>query len=422
VKAELVIDRLSQLGDGVATLEGRSVFVDRAFPGERVIAEVSEQGKVLRGTTVELLRHSPRRRPATCPIANRCGGCDWLELDEAAQRESKQEIVLSALEHIAGIQRSSIEVRAQVPSTREMGYRRRAVLHLTGGALAFNARRSHDRVPVDACPALVPELALLPGRLTPLLSSIAKDCESVNLLAEEAVAFAAFLRKPITDRHRKAIENAVRAVGARGALLVPPTGAPWRTGDPELRTPAPLRPEITLFSRPDAFSQANRAMAPALVAIALEYARLRPEDRSLELYSGNGAFTFALAARCREVYAIESSGVAVELATRSARQHAVANVRFAQGDALKVARGLADEGQGFDVVLADPPRTGASGLSRVAEGLRVERVVYVACDAGALARDAADLRRAGFKPTSLTLVDMFPQTHHIEAVMAFHRS
>ncbi|HEX4622641.1 MAG TPA: methyltransferase, partial [Myxococcaceae bacterium] len=294
-----------------------------------------------------------------------------------------------------------------------------------GGALAFNARRSHQRVAVESCPALVPELSSLPGRLSASLAPIAKDCQAVHVLSEPSdspgpTAFAVFLRKAITERHRKTVEETVRKTGARGALLIPSSGAAWRIGDAELPSPAPLRPEVTVFSRPDLFSQANGGTAPSLVAAALEAAR--PKDRALELYSGNGAFTFALAARCGEVCAVESNGPAVELATRSARQSSVKNIRFVQGDALKVARGLAREGKRFDFLLADPPRTGAAGLGPAARSLAVERLVYVACDAGALARDAGELRRAGFTPVTLTLVDMFPQTRHIEAVMAFRRS
>jgi 23S rRNA (uracil1939-C5)-methyltransferase len=99
----------------------------------------------------------------------------------------------------------------------------------------------------------------------------------------------------------------------------------------------------------------------------------------------------------------------------------VGNVRFILGDALKVARGFVDEGQRFDCALLDPPRTGASGAGSLARDLGLARVVYVSCDAGSLARDAADFVKAGFRPASLELVDMFPQTRHIEAVMSFER-
>src|SRR5687767_2791946 len=102
-RVELRIDRLSQLGEGVASLDGRSVFVPGGLPGERVTADVDQEGRVLRGQLVDVLSASADRREAPCPVAAQCGGCDWLHLTEAAQREAKLEIVLSSLEHNAGI-------------------------------------------------------------------------------------------------------------------------------------------------------------------------------------------------------------------------------------------------------------------------------------------------------------------------------
>jgi 23S rRNA (uracil1939-C5)-methyltransferase len=121
------------------------------------------------------------------------------------------------------------------------------------------------------------------------------------------------------------------------------------------------------------------------------------------------------------VLGVESSPVGVELAQRSAREGGVANVRFIQGDARKVSDGLKGEGQRFDLCLADPPRAGAPGLARQVSALGVKRVVYVACDPASLARDAAGLVEEGYKPLALQVVDMFPQTHHVEAVMSFER-
>jgi 23S rRNA (uracil1939-C5)-methyltransferase len=113
--------------------------------------------------------------------------------------------------------------------------------------------------------------------------------------------------------------------------------------------------------------------------------------------------------------------VAIELARRSARVGEVKNVRFIQADVKKTAEALVKEGARFDLLLADPPRTGAPGIAAWARGLGVRRLVYVACDPAALARDAGELRRAGYRPIALQLLDMFPQTHHVEAVMSFEQ-
>jgi len=109
----------------------------------------------------------------------------------------------------------------------------------------------------------------------------------------------------------------------------------------------------------------------------------------------------------------------VRLAAAASTEAHVGNVRFVQGDAEKVSRGLVKEGRRFEVLLVDPPRTGAPRVGALARDLGVPRLLYVACDAGSLARDAAGLIAAGFRLTTLQLVDMFPGTHHAETLAAF---
>ena len=418
---ELTIERLGQLGEGVALYEGRTVFIPGAFPGERVRVRLEQAGKVVRGHLIgAVLAPSPDRRESPCALSARCGGCDWLELAEPVQRAAKQEIVLSALEHLGKLERGAFTVRPLLVSPRDFGYRRRAVLHFLKDELAYFGRRTHDRVPVSECPALVSALSGLPGKLAPLLKPVAKDAEELHLLAEGGkAAFAVMLKGQVTARHVDACEAAVRALRLEGAVLVPKEGSPRVVGKPVLRSMSPLRPEVPLYLRPDSFAQAHAEANVGLVTSAVYELAPRETDTVLELYSGNGNFTFPLAAAAASVLGVESSPVGVELAQRSAREGGVTNVRFVQGDARKVGEGLKREGKRFDLLLADPPRTGAPGLGRQARELGVRRVVYVACDPGSLARDAAGLLEAGYKPLALQVVDMFPQTHHVESVMAF---
>jgi 23S rRNA (uracil1939-C5)-methyltransferase len=230
------------------------------------------------------------------------------------------------------------------------------------------------------------------------------------------------LKGQVAPRYVEACEAAVRALRLEGAVLVPKEGSPRIIGKPVLRSLSPLVPEVPLFLRPDAFSQAHGEANVGLVTAAVHALAPRETDSVLELYSGNGNFTFPLAASAASVLGVESSSVSVDLAQRSAREGRVANVRFVQGDSRKVCEGLIREGKRFDLALVDPPRTGAPGLAKWLTALGVKRVVYVACDPGALARDAAALAQAGYVPRALQVVDMFPQTHHVESVMSFERA
>lgn len=419
---ELTIERLGQLGEGVASWEGRTVFVPGAFPGDRVRVHLEQQGRVVRGLLRQVVAPGADRRPSPCGLSAECGGCDWLELNEPAQRAAKQEIVLSTLEHLGRVKRDAFTVRPLLVAPRDFGYRRRSVLHFSKNSLAYFGRRSHEKVPVSECGALTPVLAQLPGKLAPLLKPLAKDAEEVHLLAEGSkAAFAVFLTGSVTARHAEAAEAAVRTLRLEGAVLVPKEGSPRIIGKPALRSLSPLRPEVPLFVRPDSFAQAHAEANVGLVTAALYELAPRETDSVLELYSGNGNFTFPIAATAASVLGVESSPVGVELAQRSAREGAVGNVRFIQGDARKACDGLVNEKRQFDLCLADPPRTGAPGLAKWMRALGVKRVVYVACDPASLARDAAGLVEEGYRPLALQVVDMFPQTHHVEAVMSFER-
>jgi 23S rRNA (uracil1939-C5)-methyltransferase len=408
----------------VATHQGRTVFVEGALPGERVRARVRQDGKVLRGELLAVLEASGSRRvPDACPVADRCGGCDWLHLDESAQLEAKREIVLSALEHLGGIPRDAYEARPIRAVAPAMEYRRRAVLHPGPEGLGFFGKRSHDHVAVDRCPALVPGAQGLPGELSQALQPILRDVAEVHLLeAGGQASFSVHLRHKVKPRHRVAVQQALKNTRARGAVLLGFGGTREMLGVPVLREEAPLAPGVTLRLRPDVFAQAHAGANHALVEAAVGLASPSPQDRVLELYCGNGNLTFALARAAREVTAVESHQVSLDLASNAAGEAKVTNVWFVLGDARKVAQGLARGGERFPILVADPPRTGAPGIGAWAEVLGVRRVVYVACDPGALARDARELKDRGFAPKALELIELFPQTHHVEAVMSFEKA
>jgi 23S rRNA (uracil1939-C5)-methyltransferase len=416
-RLELSIDRLSKSGDGVAEVSGRAVFVSGAVPGDRVLADVFEQGKVLRGDVLQVLKEGPGRRAPLCPLADRCGGCDWMHLTEDVQHEHKTRIVTSTLEHLGGLGTDAYELLPMVTSPLPYNTRRRAVLHPVKGRLGFFGKRSHTQVEVDLCPALTPPLESLPGELADALGTALKDVAEVHLLEVGGeVSFALNVKGALRPKHREVAEQLVRDEAVAGVVLVPGQGK----GNPEL-IGKPVLEDLGVLHRPDAFAQANADVNRPLVLHAVEALAPSPDDTVLELYSGNGNFTFSLAAAARSVVAVESSTVSVALAQTAARKQGFSNVRFVQGSCESIAEGLGTESERFEKLLLDPPRTGAPGVGRWASRLLVSRVVYVACDPGSLARDAADLVAHGFVPETVRLFDLFPQTKHIEVVMAFAR-
>lgn len=415
MKLKLSVEHLAKTGEGVARHDGRAIFVEGALPGEVVIASVEEVDRALIGTLHEVVTASPARRAAPCPHAARCGGCDWQHVDEAVQRAQKEQIVVSALEHIGRLSTGAYELLPTVASPRPWAYRRRAELHPTSGRLGFNARHSHQRVPIDQCPALEAPLEGLPGQLSDALGAAAlKDVEGVSLLAVAGkVALSIELKGASKPKLVERVEQLLRAQLVNGVVLTPKSGAPVVFGEPELVDEKGVR------YRPDAFSQANADVNAVLVGQAIEALQLSSSHCVLELCSGNGNFTRELARRSREVLAVESSAVSVSLASKAEKP---SHVRVVQGDAARVVKGLIAEKRRFDRLLVDPPRAGLPSIASWAKALEVERLVYVACDPGALARDAASLAQHGYQPLTLQLFDLFPQTRHVEAVMSFGRA
>jgi 23S rRNA (uracil1939-C5)-methyltransferase len=171
-------------------------------------------------------------------------------------------------------------------------------------------------------------------------------------------------------------------------------------------------------SRPDVFQQANRPANARLVRDTLDL--LRPDGLDvLELFCGAGNFTGPLAGRAASVSAVEGQGPALELARADLGGK---NVRFFAGDALALAAALAREGRRFGALLLDPPRDGMKGLGSLLRDLAVPRAVYVSCDPATLARDVKGALSAGYRIGAVQPVDMFPQTHHVEAVVLLEQA
>lgn len=417
LSVELTVTRFAKTGEGVASHEGRSVFIDGVLPGEVVRVVLVEDGKIVRGTDAVLVQKAPSRRQAPCSLAGTCGGCDWLHVPEPQQVEAKAEAVRSALERIGRLDLSALDFRPPHVGEKPLGYRRRATLHVGNDRLGFHARRTHGHVAVDECPALVDVLTNVPGQLGALLGKTLSALDEVRLLAVGHHVAAHFVtRKVPTQALVAMLAKVSRTLKFKGASVQGPDGASTQVVEGKVELA-----DGDALVRPDGFAQTNAAVNDALVSEAVGWATEASPQKAVELYAGNGNFTLHLAKTVPKIYAIESSSLSVSLGQRAATKSGRSGIRWFIGDADKLCEGLAEERETFDVVLADPPRTGAPLLSTWCHSFRAQRVVYVSCDSASLARDAANLVAAGYRATRLRIFDMFPQTHHVETLMLFER-
>jgi 23S rRNA (uracil1939-C5)-methyltransferase len=434
VRLTLQIEALSPGGEGMGRADDRPVFVPFTAPGDLVTVEVAPGEGAVHAERLELLSPGPARQEVACPHfgpeGDRCGGCEWLHVTPLTQLSAKARALRETLRRIGRLDPAALRWLPPIASPEPLRYRSRAKLHLDrrAGRLVFFRRRSHEAVPLVECLLLRPGLERLRAALGPALA--AADLAPREVWLEwsdhQGRGAACLDLAAVGERERRRAEALLGQVpGLAGLVLRPPEGSPALLGQPVLlQARDPDDPAAGLCrSRPDVFQQANRAANARLVRSALELLAPRGEE-VLELHCGAGNFTGPLSSLARSVAAVEVQGPALELARADL---AAAPVRFFSGDALSMARAFAREQRPkavehgpaacrFDAVLLDPPREGARGLGPALRDLGVARAVYVSCDPATLARDLKGCVECGFTVEAVQAVDLFPQTHHVEAV------
>lgn len=424
-KQRLGIERLAHDGRGIAFSEGRTWFVAGALPGEQVEARVlAARSKVVEARTERVLETSPGRRPTACPHAGSCGGCSLQHAAAADQLALKQQSLAEQLQRFAGLAPKEWAAPLSGP---EWGYRRRARLAVRWDPkrrqldVGFRAAASQAIVPIEQCPVLVQPLQSLLPFLLEALQQLEKPqaLGHVELFSGTAEALLVRHVLPLAEADQRRFEALCQA---RQVQL-------WLQGEEEPQPNDPTQRlayrleawDLTLDYRPGDFVQVNAPVNEAMVAQALAWLAPRADERVLDLFCGLGNFALPLARRAAQVVGVEGSAAMVARARTNAEQNNVTQVHFHQADLSKplVQAGWADGA--FPAVLLDPPRDGALEIVRQLPNLGARRVLYVSCNPATLARDAAELDRLGYRLRRAGVLDMFPQTAHVEAMALFEQ-
>lgn len=419
IEVQVDLHDLAAGGSGLGRLaDGRVVFVRGGLAGERVRAKVLRQRKdYAEAEILEVLSPSPQRVEPACPVFGRCGGCDLMHLDYTAQLEAKVGWVVRALRRLEGLPQPRV-----LASPRQWGYRNRVRLQLKQGVPGFFARQSHQLAPVKSCPVAAAVInRIIPELSTALAEPPGSECRWLEVLAgDEGPAFLTLDwpgQEPPQD-----LEDLAAGLGAAGIRLAGPEGLePW-----------PLRPEtglvyhehdgLALRAFPGHFSQVNWAGNALLIETVCEAAAGMEPGAALDLYAGGGNFSLPLMSAGWRVTAVEGQEEAAQACFVQAGGAGLAESLQVRAQAADLALDqLAEAGQRFDLALLDPPREGAKGLMSGLAALGPRRVVYVSCHPAALARDAQELTAAGYRPSALTVLDLFPHTGHVEAVLVLDR-
>lgn len=380
---------------GGRSSDGRTVRISGAVPGDEVeFDRIGGTGTTDDGVCTSVVVPSPNRRPPPCPHSARCGGCDLDALDPDGQAAAKARTVAHAFRW-----------DGEVPLHRSPpgGSRARIKLAIADGASGFHPPRSHEVVPIDRCGVARPEVGDAHARLGAWLTpERARGLRAVELRSDgERVVFAFESDGGAVDRDALAALGDVALDGKRVS------------GDPTLRLQVG---GVTLRASPGSFFQVNPAVNAQLVDAVRHAITSRRCERVLDLYAGIGNFGLPIAAGGTAVVAVESPGSGAEDLRFNAR--AVPDPSKVQVHAMRVEK-LDPSRIAFDAVVLDPPRAGAPGvLTKVARN-RPAVVVYVSCFAPNAARDLKELGK--YELVSLSAFDLFPDTHHVEALAVWER-
>jgi 23S rRNA (uracil1939-C5)-methyltransferase len=416
---ELAIERIGAKGEGVSQ-QGHGVHVPFALPGERILASVDGE----RGEMVELLAASPERNAPFCPYFTRCGGCATQHMGEALYRPWKRGLVVEALAraglkppvaelvdaHGTGRRRATFHARRENPSRSEAKPGQK-----NDWLLGFMAARSHEIIAIDHCPVLAPSLGNAPQVALALARRLGGDKPLDIQVTASLAGLDADIRGhgPLNDLGRRLamVAEAERLDLARlslhGEVLVERRAPIIRMGRADMSPP------------PGGFLQATDAGEEALSALVLA-AMPAKAKRVADLFAGCGPFALRLAERAN-VAAFDSDRPAIAALQRA--------LRFTQGlkqvsaEARDLFRRplLRQELDGFDMAVLDPPRAGAEAQARELAGSSMPLVAYASCNAASFARDAAILVAGGYALESVTPVDQFRYSAHVELVGTFRR-
>ena len=357
-------------GHCVARVDGRVVFVRHGIPGEVVRIRITDDSKprFWWGEVSEVITASPDRVPPRCPVAGLCGGCDFQHVDLPRQRQFKAEVIAEQLRRLAGCE---VDVTVEpVPGDRDgLGWRTRMRYLAQGQRIGLRAWRSDELVDLTGigCPIAHPDAQ-------PPVKAGTDDGEVVVAVGDGA-------RTVIRDRQ----------------VIEGPRELVQRVHDRSYRV------------RADGFWQVHPGAATMLTDAVVEMLAPKVGETALDLYCGVGLFAGRLVDEGCRVFGVELSRDAVELARRN-----VPEARFRAG---RMDRLLSTLTAHSDLIVLDPPRSGAgAAVVRHLVGLGARAIAYVACDPAALARDVATFADCGWRLEAVRAFDLFPMTHHVEAV------
>ena len=440
---EAVITDYTAEGQGIAHIEGITVFIPNAIAGERVRVRIEAVRKTwAAGKITELLEKSPHRVNRQCPVAKLCGGCDFWHMDYAEETRLKAARVRDCLNRLAGEKLDEVPILA-APDCR--GYRNKAqypVASKKGRTYAgFFRAGTHDVVENSRC-------LILPQETDQVKDAVIDHVNQFRVPVYDETAHTGLLRHIYVRRgavsgqilvclavngrtlpHAPELVERLKKIPGFATLVLSVNTKKGNAvlGDEFITLYGPGFIEDTLCGlnfrlSPRSFYQVNHHQAQRLYQTAIQLADISKEDLVLDLYCGVGTITLAMASAAGKVMGVEVVPQAIEDAKDNAVRNGIGNAEFFCGDAGEAALALEAKGIHPDVITVDPPRKGmnADTIEAITR-MSPRRLVYVSCDPATLARDIALLKQRGFRVEKAMAADLFPRCSHVESICLLTR-
>ncbi len=422
---EVKIEKLVYGGKGIGKIEGKTCFVPYVLPGEIVEVKIKKEKKnFVECEPVFIKSPVPDRIDPPCRYFTYCGGCDYQHIPYEKQIKFKEEILKETLSRIGKIEDPNID--RVIPSKKPFYYRNRTQIKIKGEKVGFYKRESKEIINIDTCLLLKEDIGQgFEGIRTtlPFLTFQPVEAHLYSSNQDEMLVKFVYPRKikrfPLGLKHlRQFISPNVKGVGIYRLKDNGYTERLFTIGNIYAYEKVD---DITFRVSIDSFFQVNRFQVENLIKEVEEEFTEKKYKTVLDLYCGVGTLTLPVARHVESVIGVELNPYAVQDANHNRKLNRIKNAAFFRMES-KEAINLIDE-KNPDAIILDPPRTGLSKkiIDTINSNKSVEKVVYVSCNPSTLARDINLFKEGGFSIKSVKMIDMFPQTYHIESISVLER-
>lgn len=425
---DVLIESMSHEGRGIAHVEGKTVFVSESLPDEKVTIQIVKTNKKFdEAKVVEVINASPKRISAKCDAFGLCGGCSMQHLSNEDQLELKQSAVLEMAQHA---QLGGFEIIPPLLGA-SWQYRQKArlgvkfVIKKDKVLVGFREKNSPYLTDMDRCEVLHAKVGDHILALKEMIENLAakSTIPQIEVAADDDHVTLVFRHlEELSEQDKEILSQFAKDTGFH--IQLQPKGPASIVNLHPLQQKLLLKPDdgIEIEFKATDFTQVNADMNRAMIQQTLGFLDLKPEDKVLDLFCGLGNFSLPMAKHCHHVTGVEGSDVMTQRASENALKLGLNNCQFYAADLTQSHDDAPWSKQSYDKILLDPPRTGAMELIENIDRFGAKRIVYISCQPTTLIRDAAILVKKGYTMTHLGVMDMFPQTAHVESMAIFDKN